>query len=75
MKKAQIEMVGLSVIVIILAVGLVIALMFILRPDTNTIEDQRQNIRATALLNTLIDTNVNLDRGAWRRKSIAGRQP
>lgn len=61
MKKAQIEIVGLSVIIIILAVGLVIALTFILRPKIDTLEDQRQNIRATALLNTLIKTNTNLD--------------
>lgn len=61
MKKAQIEIVGLSVIIIILAVGLVIALTFILRPKTDTLEDQRQNIRATALLNTLIKTNTNLE--------------
>ena len=57
MKKGQIEIVGLTVIVIILAIGLVIALMFILRPKTDLLEDQRQNIRATALLNALIETN------------------
>ena len=60
MKKGQIEIVGLAVIIIILAVGLVIALIFILRPETNVLEDQRQSIRATALLNTFIETNVNL---------------
>ncbi len=61
MKKAQIEIIGLAVIVIILAVGLIIALMFILRPKIDTLEDQRQNIRATVLLNSLIDTNENLE--------------
>ena len=60
MKKAQIEIVGLTVIVVILAVGLVIALTFILRPKIDTLEDQRQNIRATALLNTLIETNTDI---------------
>ncbi len=60
MKKAQIEIIGLAVILIILAIGLIIALTFILKPKTNILEDQRQNIRATSLLNTLIDTNVDL---------------
>lgn len=61
MKKAQIEIIGLAVIIIILAVGLIIALTFILRPKINTLEDQRQSIRATAFINALLDTNINLE--------------
>ncbi len=60
MKKGQIEIIGLAVIIIILAVSLIIALFFILKPKINVLEDQRQSIRASSLLNTLIETNTNL---------------
>ena len=72
MKKAQIEIIGLVVIVIILTVGLLIAVLFLARPKTNTLEDQRQSIRAEAVMNAILQSNINFDdpeRKMWRELS------
>mgnify|MGYP001570884707 CR=1 FL=1 len=61
MKKGQIEIIGLTVIVIILAVALLIALSFILRPDTGTIEETREGVRINSLMNDIFNTNINFD--------------
>ena len=64
MKKAQIEIVGLVVIVIILTVGLLIAVSFFVRPKTNTLEDQRQAIRAEAVMNAILQSNYDFFPGS-----------
>ena len=61
MKKAQMEIMGLAVILIILAVSIVIALFFILKPKTELLEPQETAIQATSLLNALLETNTNLE--------------
>ncbi|MBI2498614.1 hypothetical protein HYV88_00050 [Candidatus Woesearchaeota archaeon] len=57
-KKAQIEVMGLMVIVLILVFVILIALKFFLVPKTNTEEIQRQSIQASNMLNAIIRSNT-----------------
>ena len=58
-KKAQIEVMGLMVIVLILVFVILIALKFFLVPKTNTEEIQRQSIQASNMLNAIIRSNTD----------------
>src|SRR3989344_9087095 len=57
-KKAQIEVMGLMVIVLILVFVILIALKFFLVPKTNTEEIQRQSIQASNMLNAILRSNT-----------------
>ncbi|MEK6952763.1 MAG: hypothetical protein AABX29_07145 [Nanoarchaeota archaeon] len=57
-KKAQIEIMGLMVIVLILVFVILIALKFFLVPKTNTEEIQRQSIQASSMLNAILRSNT-----------------
>ncbi len=60
MKKAQIEMVGLLVIVLILAISFIIAVTFLIKPKSTNILDQSKNIVANSVLNALFSSDYDL---------------
>ena len=59
MKKAQIEIIGLLLIVILLSVILVVFLRFALKSDTSSTPEARQSIIATTTIDSLIKTSFN----------------
>ena len=54
MKKGQMEIVGLLVVVIILAVALVVAISLLSRPKEQTLEPARQQIKIENLISSLL---------------------
>ncbi len=59
MKRGQIEIIGLLVIIILLSIAVIIALRFLLKEPSQSLEKQRESIKATALMNVLFSTNTN----------------
>ena len=59
MKKAQIEIIGLLLIVILLSVILVVFLRFALKSDTSYTPEARQSIIAKTTIDSLIKTSFN----------------
>jgi len=57
-KKAQMEVMGLMVIVLILVFVILLALKFFLVPKTTSEEMQRQSIQASNMLNAIIRSNT-----------------
>ena len=59
MKKAQIEIVGLMLIVILLTVLAVVFLRFTLKPGTSAISEARQSTMVSAAIDSIIKTSYN----------------
>ncbi|MEK6934341.1 MAG: hypothetical protein AABW46_00525 [Nanoarchaeota archaeon] len=57
-KKAQIEIMGLMVIVLILIFIIIVSLRFLVSPKSDTDELQRQSIQASNMLNAIIRSNT-----------------
>ena len=61
-KRAQIEMIGLFVIIILLTISLLIALRFLLRPESTSILESGQSIKANSVMNTILSINTDFSR-------------
>ena len=59
LKKAQIETLGLVVIIIILAFALIFALQFILKNDSSKLNERYLQLNADNLRNTVLKTTIN----------------
>ena len=59
MKKAQIEIIGLLVIVVLLSVALLLAIRFILREENDVLMPQKESIMASSFTNTLFSTHTS----------------
>ncbi len=57
-KKAQIEIIGLMVIVLILVFVILMAIKFLIVPKTDSVELQRQSIQASNMLNAILRSNT-----------------
>jgi len=62
LKKAQIETLGLVVIIIILAFALIFALQFILKNDSSKLNERYLQLNADNLRNTVLKTTINGNR-------------
>lgn len=59
MKKAQIEMIGLLLIVLLLSVLIIFFVRFALRPSTDSTTQTRQSIIASAAIDSIVKTSLN----------------
>ena len=59
MKKAQMEIIGLMLIILFLAILAVFFLRFALKPDTSYISEARQSVLASATVDSIIKTSYN----------------
>lgn len=57
MKKAQIEMVGLLIVIVLLSLIFIFALRLILRDSPDTLEAQEKSIKAQATLDALMNAH------------------
>lgn len=57
-KRAQMEIMGLAIIVLLIGIGLLFALQYSLKKPTTTVQKTKESILAANLLTTLLNTNT-----------------
>ncbi|MEK6922742.1 MAG: hypothetical protein AABX08_03010 [Nanoarchaeota archaeon] len=62
MKRGQIEIIGLLMVVILISVIMLVALWFIIKPESDSLTVQRKGIEGKSILLTLMQTNYDRDR-------------
>ena len=59
MKRGQIEIIGVLMVVILISVIMLVALWFIIKPESDSLTVQRKGIEGKSILLTLMQTNYD----------------